>query len=161
MPEAFNVFLAEFRSINILSNVKEYIKTTSLLKTSDSAEGEQIDKTRGDNIPGPLDMAVAVEYTGSANPSKIIVMGNGFFVSDAAYEQYGPYYNNGMVFFLNSLNWMMDKKDDLIIEPKNYDVQRLTITAGQANVMVGLVVVVLPLLILGAGMFVWMRRRHL
>ncbi len=161
IPQAFNVFLANSRSVNILKNEKEYVKTISLMKTSDGAEGEQVDKSRGDNIPGPLDIAVAVEYKGGKNPSKIIVMGNGYFITDSAYGTYGPYYNNGMVFFLNSLNWMLDRKDEVVIPPKNYQVQRLTITAQQANLMAALVVIVLPLLILCSGMFVWMRRRHL
>jgi hypothetical protein len=38
---------------------------------------------------------------------------------------------------------------------------RLRIGSLQAFLLSGLVVIVLPLLVLGAGLGVWMRRRHL
>jgi ABC-type uncharacterized transport system involved in gliding motility auxiliary subunit len=59
------------------------------------------------------------------------------------------------------MNWMQDKKDDTVIAPKNYDYQTLKITATQASVMNWVVILLLPLLILGAGLFVYLRRRHL
>lgn len=161
ISENFNLVLANSRSINTLKNQKEYITVTSLMKTSDKAVGEQIDKSRGADNQGPLDVAVAVDYKGGAKPGKIIVMGNGLFISDAAKEQYGPYFTNGMVFFLSSLNWMLDKKDEVIIAPKTYDAPRLQISALQANLMGVVVVVVLPVIILITGLVVYLRRRHL
>ena len=131
------------------------------MKTSDKAEGEQIDSTKGPNIPGPLDLAVAVDYKGGSKPAKLLVMGNGDFMSDDALEAYGQYSVNGMYFFLNSLNWMQDKKDEVVITPKTYDTPRLQISALQANIMGLVVVILLPLIILATGMVVFLRRRHL
>lgn len=162
IAKEYQLLLANSRSINILKNQKEYITTTSLMKTSSTAVGEQVDKANGKDIKGPLDLAVAVEDKGGSKPSKVLVIGNGFFVSDAAREQYGQYFDLGNSFFTMSLNWMMDKKDDIVIEAKNYDDARLELTSAAQVNMIGLVlVIILPLAILGAGIFVWARRRHL
>lgn len=160
-PENFVMIMPKSRSINILKNQKEYVTVTSLMKTSSKAEGEQIDKSKGANNIGPLDLAVAVEYKGGAKPVKILVMGNGSFMSDDAIEQYQQYSINGLYFFLNSLSWMQDKTDDVLIAPKTYDTPKLSINALQANIMGLVVVILLPLMILASGAFVYLRRRHL
>lgn len=161
VEEDFNMILANSRSVNILKNQKEYITVTSLLKTSDKAEGEQINTTSEDDIKGPLNVAVAVEYNGGMKPVKILVMGNADFISDNAQSQYGTYFNTNIYFFLSSLNWMLDKKDETIIAPKNYDTPRLEINAMQANMTGLFLVILLPIIILGAGLLVYLRRRHL
>lgn len=160
-PGNFVMIMPKSRSINILKNQKEYVTVTSLMKTSSKAEGEQIDKSMGANNIGPLDLAVAVEYKGGAKPVKVLVMGNGSFMSDNAIEQYQQYSINGLYFFLNSLSWMQDKKDEVLIAPKTYDTPRLSINALQANIMGLVVVILLPLIILASGAFVYLRRRHL
>lgn len=160
-PNSFVMIMPQSRSINILKNEKDFIKINSLLKTSDSAVGEQIDKNKGEDIEGPLDLAVAVEYVGGLDPAKILVMGNGSFMSDSAISRYQNYSINGMYFFLNSLMWMQDKTDDFFIAPKSYEMPRLQITALQATITGIAVVVVLPLLILITGFVVFLRRRHL
>ena len=159
--EDYNILLANSRSINILKNVKEYITVTSLAKTSNQAVGERVDKTKGDDIAGPLDVAVAVEHKGWQKISKIVVMGNSTFLEDSSMDAFGPYFNNGIALFLESVNWMQEKKDDLTIAPKTYQYQYLEITAQQAKYMGIVVGVVLPLIILFAGLFVYLRRRHL
>lgn len=158
IPQKFNTIFADSRSINILKNEKEYITVTSLAKTSDKSVGEQIDKSRGENIAGPLDLAVAVEDFGGSKISKIIVIGNSGFISDTALQQYGA---NGLYFLMYSLNWMQDKEDEVVIEPKLYETPMLTISAQQAKVTGIIVVIVLPLIVLGLGLFVYLRRRHL
>ncbi len=155
-----NIIMPVSRSLNVLKNQKEYITVTSMMKTSAKAVGEQIDKSKKD-ITGPLDLAISVENNGGAKPSKIIVIGNSSFITDAAMNQYQRYSVNGMYFFLNSLSWMQDKKDDVLIAPKNFDNRTLTITQNQAAYTAIAVVILLPLIILGFGTFVWMRRRHL
>lgn len=158
IPQKFNTIFANSRSINILKNTKEYISVTSLAKTSDKAVGEQINKARGENILGPLDLAVAVEDKGSYEVSKILVFGNSGFISDSFLQQYGP---NGLYFFLYSLNWMQDKEEEVFIEAKMYETPMLNINAQQSIILGIIVVVVVPLIILGLGLFVYLRRRHL
>jgi len=161
VPQDFNVLLANSRSINILKNQKSYVTVTSLIKTSDKAIGEQVDKSRGEDLKGPLDVAVAVEYKGGPKTAKLIVMGNGYFISDEAAQAYGIFYERGASFYLYSLNWLLEKKDDVVIQPKTYDVRTIDISSAEAGIMSLVVVVLIPLVILGTGTFVYLRRRHL
>lgn len=160
IPQSFVALLSNSRSISILKNVKEYIKTTTLMKTSESAVGQMINKSRGEDLKGPLDIAVAVEYTGGIGASKIVVIGNGSFVGDDA-ASFGDYFYNNVIFFLQSMNWMIDKKDEVIVPTKDYERNTLNITQMQANIMGGTLIVIFPLLILGTGLMVFLRRRHL
>ena len=161
IPQKFKTLLSGSRSVSILKNAKEYVKTTSLMTTSDKAVGEMVNKTRGDDLNGPLDIAVAVEYEGGTKASRIIVMGNASFISDSAYQTFGDYYNYSMAFFLQSMNWMIDKKDELIVPTKNYETNMITITQQQATVVGGALIIIFPLLILCTGLAVFLRRRHL
>ena len=161
VPRAFNTLLKNSRSLTILKNVKDYITTTSLITTSPTAVGEMVNKSRGEDLTGPLDIAVAVEYKGGQKPSKIIAMGNSTFVNDSANQVYGAFYSTNFEFFLQAMNWMVERKDDIIVPTKSYDMNRFNVTQRQANVMSWILVAVFPLLILGTGLRVYLRRRHL
>jgi hypothetical protein len=154
--------LSNSRSIGILSNAKSTLTVTSLVKTSDKAVGIQIDKSNGNNINGPLNLAVAAENKGTEKPSKVIVMGNAYFISDeAANQSGGQYYQYGNDFFTQAMNWMIDRTNNVVIDSKSYLPTALTISDAQVQLIGILTVLVFPLLILGAGLFVWLRRRHL
>ncbi len=161
VPQAFNALLSDSRSISILKNTKEYIITTSLMSTSDKAVGEMVNPSRGSDLKGPLDIAVAVENQGGAAISKILVMGNASFISNDAAQAYGTYYNYSIAFFLQSMSWMIDKEDEIIVPEKNYEVNQIQITQLQSSIMGGVLIIVFPLLILGTGLMVYLRRRHL
>ncbi len=163
IPQSTQVVLKDSRSVSILKNVKEYITTTSLITTNSTAVGEAASASRGENVQGPLDIAVAVENKGGAVASKILVMGNASFVSDSAAQspQFANYYQYGATFFVQSLNWMFDKKDEVVVPAKNYESIQINISQLQATVMGVVVVIVIPLIILGTGLFVFLRRRHL
>ncbi len=154
-----SVLIPRSRSINILKNTKEYIKVNPMITTSEVAIGELIDASRGQNTQGPLNLAVSVLDEGGYEPSKLIVFGDGDFLSDSVYEGISPY---GIYVFFNSIQWMTDEREDeIMILPKKYEVRRLDNTQLEANVMAAVVMIVIPLLILGTGVYVWVRRRHL
>ena len=161
VPQAFNALLNNSRSISILKNTKEYIVTTPLMSTSAKAIGEMVSKSRGEDIKGPLDIAVAIENQGGTEISKILVIGNASFISDSAAEYYGTYYNNSIGFFLQSMSWMIDKTDEIIVPAKDYENNTIEITQLQSSMMGGVLIIIFPLLILGTGLMVYLRRRHL
>jgi LPXTG-motif cell wall-anchored protein len=66
-----------------------------------------------------------------------------------------------MKYFLKCMNWMLDVKDDVVVPAKTYESVTLNITEIQTTIMNWLLVIILPLLILGTGLFVYLRRRHL
>jgi len=154
------ILLRESRSVSILRNDKEYITTTSLVQTSREAVGEPVADS-GRVTQGPLDLAVASENRGRYPSSKIAVFGNATFISDSAVMLYGQYYQYGMRLFLDVLGWMIGESDDIIIESKVNMPAMMSLSAGQAvTTLVGLVIV-LPLAIMGTGLVVYLRRRHL
>ncbi|NLH96534.1 MAG: ABC transporter, partial [Clostridiaceae bacterium] len=83
------------------------------------------------------------------------------FVNDSAIQVYGAFYSTNVKFFLQAMNWMVERKDDVIVPTKSYDMNRFNVTQRQANVMSWILVAVFPLLILGTGLRVYLRRRHL
>jgi ABC-type uncharacterized transport system involved in gliding motility auxiliary subunit len=68
---------------------------------------------------------------------------------------------NSAAFFVQSMNWMIGQKDEINVPTKNYETNAINITQLQSSVMGGVLVIVLPLLILGVGLMVYLRRRHL
>lgn len=153
--------IAGSRSVSILKNTKEYITTTSLLSTSSNSTGVQMDKSKGSDLKGPLDVAVAVEYKGGAKPARLLVMGNGYFISDDAQTSYTQLWDANVKYFLKCMNWTLNTTDEVIVPAKTYSSITLNITDTQTSIMNWLLVIILPLLILGTGLFVYLRRRHL
>lgn len=153
------VFLPDSRSLSILKNAKEWLTTTSLIKTSDKAEAASI-INQGTTEQGPFDLAIASEISGG---SKVLTFGNGVFLTDSALSsQYSTYFGNGANYFLSTVvNWMQDKTDETTISAKLISTKALTTTEGQAKAISVVLIGVLPILIMGCGLVVWSRRRHL
>ncbi len=161
IPQDFNTVMGNSRSISILKNEKDYVTITPMMQTSEQAIGEVVNKSRGDDIKGPLDLAVAVEYGGGTEKAKILVTGNSSFISDSAYELYGNYYLSNMNFILHTMGWMIDQQDETIIPAKPYEINSFNITQTQSTVMGVALTLVFPLIIFVTGLMVYLRRRHL
>lgn len=163
VPQKLQTVLKNSRSITILKNAKEYIKTTPLMATADTAVGQMINTSRGEDLKGPLDIAVAVENQGGTKSSKLLVIGNASFMTDSAAKDsdLANYYMNSAAFFVQSMNWMTGQKEEIVVPTKNYETNAIKITQLQSSVMAGVLVIILPLLILGVGLMVYLRRRHL
>lgn len=153
-----NVFMSNARSVSVLTNKKEWIKTTVLIESSSTSRSVNQNGTVSN---GPFNIAVASENSGGKALSRVIAMGNSSFISDAAQTKFGQYFNLGAAVITNDFGWLMNKKDETLIAPKKFETPVISITGGQASLFNILLAIVLPLLILGAGMFVWLRRRHL
>jgi len=161
LPEQVTqILMPHSRSIKILKKQNEFLKVESLLEASSKAVGEPVDKTKSE-LQGPLVLAAASENTGAANPSKILVIGNSTFMGDEFFNIYGQMAQFGASFIGNSLNWMLDKTDDVEIEPKVISTEKMVIDGQKINILMLVLVIVFPLLILGTGVGVWVRRRHL
>ena len=159
-PSDIQMILSDSRSVTRLKNAKEWITQTSLLSTNEKSYSQPIG-TGSEKTAGPLDIAVAVENKGGMKVSKIVAIGNGSFINDSAVNRYGQFYNLNSRMFLYSLRWMFGEQDTLTIEPKVQRIPRLTITEFQTNVIGLFLVIALPLIIMGSGFVVYVKRRHL
>ena len=155
----YPLFLPDSRSLTILKNAKAWLKTTSLVKTSDKAESESI-INQGTTEKGPFSLAIASEISGS---SKVLAFGNAVFLTDSALtSQYATYFSGGKTYFMNTVaNWIQDKSDETTISPKIISQKSISTTDAQTKTISILLIGVLPILIMICGFFVWARRRHL
>lgn len=142
-------------------------KVTPLFVTSDKAylktdlESKTFEKEAMD-IAGPLNLAMSsyeVYYEGlKAIETKLLVMGSSF-VLDPNMVPLGSLGN--IDFVMNAFSWMSEKAEITYMRPKTIDSYQVLLTGRQALLFGLLFAVILPLLIIGFGVTVWLRRRHL
>lgn len=156
----FTVIMPESRSLKTLRNDKDPLTILPLLTTSEAAVGQPFGGGEGEENHGPLDIALAAEYK-SAITSKVVVIGNSYFVTDEAFEKYYPYSQYNMQILGLSVDWMHDKSNDVFIVPKSSTVDSVSLSGFNARIVVIATVFGLPLLVAALGIIIWLRRRHL
>ena len=62
---------------------------------------------------------------------------------------------------VNSINWVFEREETISVRPKFTLMLPLRLNSLSTWIFTGAVVVVVPLIVLGAGLVVWLRRRHL
>ena len=140
------------------------------LMTSGQVEREL---EKGDK-PGPVSLAAAVSATASDAPApaatsgdspnkpadapkpetRMVVFGDSDFVSNGYLGIPG---NRDL--FLNSVNWLAQQENLISIRPKDPEDRRVSLTSDQAKLIFWLSILIIPGLILAAGVQTWWRRR--
>ena len=87
---------------------------------------------------------------------RLAVFGDSDFASNRYYNTQG----NGN-FFLNTVNWLTEEADLISIQPKTSSPRTIHMTAAQGRMLFFVSIVILPLIVLVAGISVWVRRRSL
>ena len=120
---------------------------------------------------GPVSLAAAVSAPAAtpaappAEPKKdgetpkpaetrLVAIGDSDFASNAAIRITG---NQDL--FLNTINWLAQQENLIAIRPKDPEDRRITLTADQERRIFYLTVLIVPGLILLAGVQTWWRRR--
>lgn len=162
-----NILISAAMPVEEVKDKKENIKVESLLNTSNKAYGRldltnsAIAKQNGD-LSGPFKVAVAVtneiDTTNTEKNGKLVVFTSSSLISSQAIQL-----SNGanLDLIMNSLSWLAERKENLIIRPKSLQLVALEMTNSQAYTISAIAVIVIPLLVLGSGIWVWLRRRHL
>ena len=60
-----------------------------------------------------------------------------------------------------TVDWMYDKSNDVFVLPKSANLDSVFLTGLNANLIVIVTVIAFPILIVAAGIIIWLRRRHL
>jgi len=154
------------QSIQTLDLRKRSLKIEPLLSSSDNSWGKRdieniktLAKEKGD-AQGPFTLAVAITDPATdpaKKDTKLVVVASARFLSQSLSSQIP----GNTDFFLNTLGWLRGKADEITVRPKDMLTMRLGLSNLQALLFSGLVVILMPLLVLGAGFGVWIRRRHL
>ena len=61
--------------------------------------------------------------------------------------------------FMNTVNWLAQQENLIAIRPREAADRRINLTANRATGMFWITIVVIPAIVLGAGVFTWWRRR--
>ena len=146
-----------------------------LVETSKSSWGETDLKTLSSggakpddaDLKGPVSLAAAVTGAVTAPApdakqgaddkkpeSRIVAFGDSDFASNAALGVQG---NRDL--FLNAVNWLAQQENLIAIRPKDPEDRRITLTADQQRRIFYLTVLIVPGLVLLAGVQTWWRRR--
>lgn len=136
------------------------------LKTMLSGGKVSFDEKKGDKL-GPISIAAAASApvasaapadkaaAGEAKPeSRVVVFGDSDFASNLALGVSG---NKDL--FMNAVSWLAQQENLIAIRPREADDRRITMTAGQQLQVIILALVLVPLFVLGSGVYAWWRRR--
>jgi ABC-type uncharacterized transport system involved in gliding motility auxiliary subunit len=105
------------------------------------------------NAPAPKEPPKPGE-TPKQTEARIVAFGDSDFASNAALGVQG---NRDL--FLNTVNWLAQQENLISIRPKDPEDRRITLTADQERRIFYLTVLIVPGLILLAGVQTWWRRR--
>jgi ABC-type transport system involved in multi-copper enzyme maturation permease subunit len=141
---------------------KPELKIQWLAKTSPTSYGEKNlkDLLKGKSSPdsvdskGPFEVAVLVED--SHSKTKFALFSNTFFASNAYYRS-----GNNLDFFMNTLSYLAGDESLIPIQGPKETITKLSLTDFQTNLLFYGMIFILPLCILGSGLFFWIRRRKL
>lgn len=150
------VYLPGARSITVLPSDKEYLKNYPIFGSTEKSVSQDLANSR-EPVAGPFYLGALATYSGNEN-SKVAVIGNCTFVTDDFMAQLG---DNGKRYVVSILNWMSDKTDEIMIPAKSLEAPPLNLTEQSRLFVFIMLSGILPLLIIGAGVFVWIRRKNL
>jgi ABC-type uncharacterized transport system involved in gliding motility auxiliary subunit len=125
-----------------------------------------LDAAKGDK-QGPISIAAAVSAPIASTPdagkpaedtakpeARVVVFGDSDFASNNALGISG----NGDL-FMNAVSWLAQQENLIAIRPKEADDRRVSMTANQQLRVLILALFVVPLVVLGSGVYAWWRRR--
>ena len=108
------------------------------------------------NPPGATPPAEPKKEGDAAKPAetRVVAIGDSDFASNGAIRVSG---NQDL--FLNTINWLAQQENLIAIRPRDPEDRRITLNADQERLIFYLTVLIVPGLILLAGVQTWWRRR--
>ncbi len=110
---------------------------------------------------GPLDIAAVVEQREKEEENKtsgarLVVFGDSDFATNGFFN-----FSGNSDLFLASVNWLAQEMDLISIRPKEAKSSPLILTQRQGRVLFYLPVIVLPVVVIAAGIGIWRGRKKL
>ena len=111
------------------------------------------DKTR--DIPGPVNIALALERSVNDRTQRVVVIGGGGFLSNASLGLGG-----NLDLGVNIVNWLAGDEALIAIQPRPSLDCNLVLGRGQQYLILFGFLIFLPLAFASAGVVIWWRRRR-
>lgn len=137
--------------------------SANLVTTSNKAyqilqQREKLDRQAADKA-GPFVLMQTVEQPRpNDKKARLVLVGTAHFAENLTMPQYANGSNSELL--LASLDWLSEQEALIALGPKPPRAQPLLLTGQDLIVDVVLTVLVLPALVVGAGLLVWARRRR-
>ncbi len=148
------------RSVKTGDSAKGDISITELLKTSENSwaetelKGNEAKFDEGKDIKGPVSIGVAASKKIGDKEARLVVLGDSDFATNARI----PFVGNGDLFF-NTINWLAQDEDLISIRPKSATNRSITLTESQQRNILLLTIFLMPLAVIGTGVYIWFKRR--
>ena len=152
-------FFPESRPLKIIEQenieaVPFIISSENTWAESNLAE-EEITFNSQEDIPGPLNIAIALTRKRSESDSKMVIFGNGTFATNGWFQQQ----LNGDI-FLNSIAWLTGEEEQILsIRPREQTNRRINLSPLQAGFISWMAIRIMPLLSFAIAGIIWWRRR--
>jgi ABC-type uncharacterized transport system involved in gliding motility auxiliary subunit len=157
------------RSLTPEPNLKAGLTVTPIAMTSDTSWAEvdldtlfrqQKAELTAKDMRGPINVVMAVdgnlEQLGwGKGDARIVVYGSTDFADNQNVTQF---FNRD--FFVNSADWLTGEENSISIRPRSIRASRFRLTEGQFSIVFAFAVLLLPELLLIAGIVVWWERRN-
>jgi ABC-type uncharacterized transport system involved in gliding motility auxiliary subunit len=148
------------RSMEIKSTDKSSVQKlfdsseTSLATSNLSAASVNVNDPK--NKKGPMTLAAAGTYnTGKENSQgRFVVVGSSSWLANSFIDFNG---NNDLA--MNTINWLSSDEDLISIRPKEQEDRRITMTRAQLSWVRAVSQFMLPMIVVVAGIGVWLKRR--
>ncbi len=134
-------------------NITEILKTSGNSWADVDFAGGEVSLDDDLDLKGPVTIAVLVEKTIGEKKLGLGVFGDSDFASNGYFQNHG----NANI-FLNTINYLAEEEDLISIRPKDIDDRRVTLTQADVKTIFYLVVIVIPLLVVIAGVVFYIRR---
>lgn len=146
--------------ITLREDKRESLTIEKLLETSDQsyikpADSESLEKEDGD-LSGKFCIGLKLTEAAGEEETKIAVYSAKFFFDDQLLSESS--YGN-MDILINTINTFTEQKNAVSVPAKSLMEEQLTVPSASGNKIVLITTVLLPLAIVGAGIFVVVRRR--
>ncbi len=138
------------------SSVEKLIETSASSLATPNLESAAVSVNDPKNKKGPLTIAAAANYnTGKENSQgRFVVVGSSSWAVNGFIN-----FNGNSDLALNTINWLSSDEDLISIRPKQQDDRRITMTRAQLSWVRATSQFLLPMIVVIAGVFVWLKRR--
>lgn len=106
------------------------------------------------DIPGPAVIAMALQRRINDRDQRIVVVGNGAFLANS-YAGNGGNVDLGV----NMVNWLAGEENLIMLQPRAAKDSSLVLSKMQLEIISSIFLIVLPLLLVGVGIYIWRKRR--
>jgi ABC-type uncharacterized transport system involved in gliding motility auxiliary subunit len=138
------------------TTVEKLFSTGGNAEATTNLSAESVTLGDAKNKKGPFILGAAGTYnTGKPNQQgRFVVIGNSAFAANNFIS-----FNANRDLAMNAINWLAQDEDLISIRPKQAEDRRLNVNAAQMRIFLYFTLIALPLLIIGSGVSVFLKRR--